>query len=232
MAGNLASDWPASPLPALSAWGKQRRRIFTTGRSALRYVYARVRHTVCALSPHATLPALGHLEIQRLKHFTANAALRKVMEESHPWDEGEISRRQQLGDACYLVFMGDRCVHYSWMTQQYRKITEIGFDATLKDNDVWIYDCYTTPEYRGQSIYPQVLTRILEDARDRDSELVWIDVEASNDSSIRGMLKAGFLAVAHLEKRTLFSRFVLSRKKKLMSLSLGELFEEMPSRFQ
>jgi len=160
-----------------------------------------------------------------------DCALRSAVQESQAWDELEMKRRQELGDVCYLVFVGERCVHYSWITQRQRNITEIGFEATLKDKNYWIYDCYTTPTYRGHSIYPHVLTRILEDVQNKEGERVWIDVRDSNYSSVKGIAKAGFIDVALLEKKILFSSIVLLRHKSILNPPLGKLLDQMPCHF-
>jgi GNAT superfamily N-acetyltransferase len=194
--------------------------------SALAYEHVVVNVLIFGQDHVSPLPE--GLTTAKPTHFSSDRALRLAMQEAHSWDELEIRRREHLGDLCYMVLDGDRCVHYSWATRQMRYISEVGYQAYLQESDEWIYDCYTSPLYRGRSIYPHILSHIVEEARRAHRDHVWIDVKASNQSSLHGIGKAGFTPVASLERKTLFSSVIIERRKTVLDTPWTDSFNRMP----
>jgi hypothetical protein len=65
-----------------------------------------------------------------------------------------------------------------------------------------IGDCYTNPDYRGNSIYPFVISYISnETLLENKIKEVFIIVNNNNRSSIRGVEKAGFEKVAKIKAK-------------------------------
>ena len=169
----------------------------------------------------------NNLLIVKTEQFTVDGALQTTLRESGHWNAIELKRRQTLGDVCYLVMDGSRCVHYSWVTQRHRYNTEIGFEAASDQNNPWIYNSYTSVTHRGRLIFPQVLGRIAQEAKKGDARLVWIDVQDNNRSSVSGVTEAGFVEVAVFKKRVLFSFMVFDRRKIIVNARLGKEFERL-----
>lgn len=66
------------------------------------------------------------------------------------------------------------------------------------DKSHYIFFCHTFSEYRGNNIYPYVLTQIYEDVR-KNSGLAFISTGVNNISSQRGIEKAGFRRLCTLK---------------------------------
>lgn len=81
----------------------------------------------------------------------------------------------------------------------------------LKGNEAEIKYCYTLREFRGRSIYPQVLRTIQGYLKGKNCKRVFISVKSDNLPSIRGIRKANFTYCAkmHLIK---FMGIQLTRK--------------------
>jgi L-amino acid N-acyltransferase YncA len=158
-------------------------------------------------------------------------ALRTLMQAGHAWRDEEMKRRERLGDRCFVVMDSHRCVHYSWMTLEKRECVDIGYEIKLNEKDAWVYDCYTSPTHRGRSLFPKVLRSMLEEFGRRGGKRIWVDIFASNRSSLQAAAKAGFVEIARLEKEVLFSSFVLHQKKTILNEQRGEFLEALPSRW-
>ena len=68
----------------------------------------------------------------------------------------------------------------------------------------------TTSWARGRHIYPCVLNRVLIAHRDQAYKLAWIYTTSDNDSSRRGILRAGFEPDRTVD-RLMFGKYALSR---------------------
>jgi hypothetical protein len=159
--------------------------------------------------------------------FSSDLALRSTMEEAQNWDEREMRRRWMLGDSCYRVFDGPKCVHYTWLSRRRLYISEIGYRAELDEMNYWIYDSYTSPTHRGRSIFPRVLLRISEEALAKRGGIVWAGIQDTNASSIRGLSKAGFSEAFVLEKKTAFSSMKVRRSRMVCNVRLTERFDKL-----
>ena len=67
----------------------------------------------------------------------------------------------------------------------------------LGEKDCEIGPCYTNKEFRGKGIYPKVLRCILSDY---EADTFYMMVSDSNNSSIRGIEKAGFEHCGEISK--------------------------------
>ena len=76
-------------------------------------------------------------------------------------------------------------IHYSHLLP---KIIKFPF---MNKNDLEIGPCWTKEEYRGQGIYPYVLSYIIREYRQRNKR-VFMMTDESNIASQSGILKAGF----------------------------------------
>ena len=76
----------------------------------------------------------------------------------------------------------------------------------LKKADYEIGPCHTYSEYRGKGIYPMVLRYITSHVGEQDSTFYMI-VDSTNISSIRGVLKAGFVQCGTVRKSRIFKRY-------------------------
>ena len=100
--------------------------------------------------------------------------------------------------AIYYVKDGDKIIHTSFVTGK-----SIKFDF-MNEADLHIGPCITDVNYRGLGIYPKVLNTIIKDYYSTQKAL-YIIIEDSNISSIKGACKAGFSKIGKINKyRKLF----------------------------
>ncbi len=84
----------------------------------------------------------------------------------------------------YVVRRGQVVVHRSLVVRGRSKF------QFLQDSDIEIGPCWTHPEYRGQGIYPSVLTHIMQTELSEGN--AYMIVRDSNRESLRGIAKVGF----------------------------------------
>ncbi|NQT71765.1 MAG: hypothetical protein HQ553_03220 [Chloroflexi bacterium] len=95
------------------------------------------------------------------------------------------------GDQGYFAYLEGQCVHRSWVRKgpSIIKLHPV-LNTKLDQGEVFIHYCETAPMARGRNIFPFVLLRIVKDFPDQNRVL--ISVNSKNNSSIRGIVKAGF----------------------------------------
>ncbi len=81
----------------------------------------------------------------------------------------------------------------------------------LKKGDYIIGPCFTQPEFRGQGIYPKVLSKILAQMGNEQT-VFYMSVDENNTPSVRGIEKAGFKRCGSVEKSRILKRYRLSDK--------------------
>jgi hypothetical protein len=95
-----------------------------------------------------------------------------------------------LGYIGYYAYVGDACVHRSWLVPGPSKVLLHKFyGIVLTSNDVFVQFCETALAARGKNIFTDVLIQI---GQDFALKRVLISVEAHNTSSQKSMAKAGF----------------------------------------
>lgn len=95
-------------------------------------------------------------------------------------------------------------VHQSMMVGRNPKF------SFLRENEYEIGPCMTTEEYRGLGIYPYVLGICVRALPDGERGEHYMFVSPDHLSSIRGVEKAGFRVIGHVERR----RFGIWKKVK------------------
>ena len=108
----------------------------------------------------------------------------------------EILRRFAAGKWCYIGRVDGRLATYGWVTFDQEEIGELGLSIRLQPGEAYIWDCGTPPVYRGQRLYPALLSYILAELRRLGLRRVWIGADADNVASQRGMELAGFRPIA------------------------------------
>jgi GNAT superfamily N-acetyltransferase len=132
-------------------------------------------------------------------------------------DPAEFSYRlatvRQIWDPCRdlhpdrkecWVLLGERgyAAGYGFVYWGRAGLPEIGMDFPLGPQEIYIADCYLTPEYRGQRLYAPLLEQICAQARRRGARRAWIAADAANRPSVRGIETAGFV----LEREAVWKR--------------------------
>ena len=98
--------------------------------------------------------------------------------------------RIENGEVLVCLFLDKTLAGYGWGGYQsslYFSYVASGID--LNKEIFYIYDCFTYPKFRGKGVYPLVLAKLCE-VSDRSD--VYVACQSVNESSIKGILKAGF----------------------------------------
>lgn len=132
------------------------------------------------------LPALPGLEIAASNADTLAAAFPVL-------DLEEQRNRQLAGHRSYLARVRGEPVAFGWSAHRTAEIGELGVTLQLSDDERYLWDFVTLPDWRGQGIYARMLQTIV--AIESDAERFWIGHDLGNRASARGILKAGFQPV-------------------------------------
>jgi GNAT superfamily N-acetyltransferase len=92
---------------------------------------------------------------------------------------------------------GNKIIHYSYIIPK-----NFRFQFMIHENDLEIGPSFTDESYRGQGIYPYVLTYIIEKFSDNGRRFYML-VGEKNFSSREGIIKAGFIEAGEVYKNIL-----------------------------
>jgi ribosomal protein S18 acetylase RimI-like enzyme len=111
---------------------------------------------------------------------------------SHLSERNLFQERLKRGEQFWTAQHEERIVSYCWATRDPVEIGEVRCMVSPRDDEVYLYDAFTFPEYRGHNLYPALLQRILEHSGQQGLRRALIFVLSDNMASIRGVQKAGF----------------------------------------
>jgi ribosomal protein S18 acetylase RimI-like enzyme len=121
--------------------------------------------------------------------------LTRVMELDRP---AVILQRFAAGRHCYVARAAGQLATYGWVTFDEELIGELGLSIRLKAGEAYIWDCATLPAYRGQRLYPALLSHMLKGLQAEGVQRVWIGTDTDNRPSQKGVALAGFQAIADI----------------------------------
>ena len=113
-------------------------------------------------------------------------------------DETIVLQRFDAGRHCYVGRIEGRLVTYGWVTFDEEHIGELGLSIRLKVGEAYIWNCATLPAYRGQRLYPALLTHIVRELHHQGLRRIWIGTDADNLPSQSGIILAGFQPVGDI----------------------------------
>jgi len=118
--------------------------------------------------------------------------LAQVMELADP---AVILQRFAAGRHCYAARVAGQLVTYGWVTFDEEGIGELGLSIRLKAGEAYIWNCATVPAYRGQRLYPALLTHMVHALYAEGVNRIWIGADTDNPASQIGIAAAGFRPV-------------------------------------
>lgn len=146
-------------------------------------------HTWWRGDPLPVLPPLPHLTM-------APTDDRDLLHDLTGLDEGELRERLERGHRPWLARIGDEPVAYGWVATQEAAIDQFGLTLLFLPGDRYLWDFVTLPAWRGRGIYPRLLQSIV--LHDGEGEQLWVGHDLDNVASLRGIARAGFVAVGTL----------------------------------
>ena len=112
-----------------------------------------------------------------------------------------FSARLSSSTRCYLVRLGGRVVHATWVTTSASWLRELRRDFRGPEGDAYVYESFTRADARGMGVYPFALTEICKALDAEGIQRVWVGVEHSNAPSLRAVSKAGFSPAFEVDYR-------------------------------
>ncbi len=128
----------------------------------------------------------------------------------HITDRRLFQARLARGEQFWTAQCDDKIIAYCWATDEPVEIGEVRRVISPRSSEIYLYDAFTFPEYRGQNLYPALLHHILVHSRQQGLPRALIFVLDDNVASIRGVQKAGFCEFQRVTYYNLlgFSRYV------------------------
>jgi CelD/BcsL family acetyltransferase involved in cellulose biosynthesis len=237
---NVGRHWLAASVGRFPGMDKQLRR----GRESFRSLQSRIGETgVVATATHALTSAkrcfisedeLVFFEAPRMESENASATLRPLGWEeiasaalNNADDEPTLEYfvrcaqrlRQGRATGYFLPGRGTQPSHFLWV-DLYDGFYLSEFNSRLESNDpnaAMIFDCWTPAAQRGRGNYATAI-RLAAAYLQRQQRQVWIFSAAKNESSVRGILRAGFVY-----------RFSLVRSRRLWHTALSRRVDHLSS---
>ena len=110
-------------------------------------------------------------------------------------DPAVVQRRFAAGVRCFAALIEGRVAAYGWVSQGSAWVGEMERTFRLVPGEVYIWDCVTLPDYRGQRLYTALLSFMLAALRAEGVRRAWIGASLDNQSSGSGIANAGFRPV-------------------------------------
>ena len=110
----------------------------------------------------------------------------------------EFKQRFEMGRQCYGAWVEGQPAAFGWVSVEDEEIGELNLRIKLLPGEVYIWDCATALQFRGNGLYGALLTYILNELRAQQICRAWIGADLGNVASQKGIARAGFHHVADL----------------------------------
>lgn len=124
------------------------------------------------------------------------------------FDKSVRKQRTQRQDTVLIAFHEAQPVGYLFATTKNCWIGEIENWLIVKPREVYLYDAFTHPAFRGKRIYATLVNRAANFFKQRGYSYALIFASAHNTSSIRGIEYCGFAEYGSVRSINLFGRNV------------------------
>jgi hypothetical protein len=101
----------------------------------------------------------------------------------------ELNGRMADGHRPWLASVAGAPAGWGWLATRHAFIGGLDVSLELPDENRYLWDFATLPEWRGQRIYPALIQAMLR--TDADATRFWIGHDLANQASRRGILRAG-----------------------------------------
>lgn len=106
-----------------------------------------------------------------------------------------IQQRLQGQRRCFCLKIEGQIVTYGWVTRGVECVGELERTFHLHDNEAYIWDCRTDPNWRGKRLYSALLSHLIYRLNDEGIPRIWIGASRQNRPSVQGFVNAGFQPV-------------------------------------
>jgi GNAT superfamily N-acetyltransferase len=130
-----------------------------------------------------------------------------------------VSERIANGDTIFVAYQGTQPVGYIFASKRECWVGEIHDTLEVDPQEVYLYDAFTMPAFRGKRIFPYIMTEVIRYYRESKNDYALIFVLSSNKSSIRGIERAGFFCYQVVNYYDIFGQRVWNYKKGIQGVS-------------
>lgn len=103
-----------------------------------------------------------------------------------------ILNRLKRGEKCYAAYVGGEIASYCWIAFGEVMVGEIQRLIRVRSDEVYLYDAYTLPKWRGYGLFSAVLAEILRNLKCHGYRRALIFALGDNIPSRKAISKAGF----------------------------------------
>jgi len=114
------------------------------------------------------------------------------------------AERYAKGDMIVAAYLEKKIVAYLFAATTDTWVGEVEDMLRVKSNEVYFYDAFTLPPYRGKGLYPYLLCVAASYFQRQSFSCALIFSAAGNQSSIKGIQKSGFRYYGSVYYRNLF----------------------------
>jgi len=110
----------------------------------------------------------------------------------------EFLQRFETGRRCYGAWVEGQLAAFGWVSYEDEHIGELNLRIKLLPGEVYVWDCATAPNFRGNGLYSALLAYMLGELRDQKICRAWIGADLDNLPSQKGIARAGFHHIGDL----------------------------------
>jgi GNAT superfamily N-acetyltransferase len=114
---------------------------------------------------------------------------------------GVIEERLANGRRCFGLWAEGRIACYGWVTHGAESVGELERRFNLEDDEAYIWDCGTLPDWQEQRCYSALLSHLIYRLHEEGVRRIWIGAGRPNKPSIQGFANAGFRPVMECDYR-------------------------------
>lgn len=103
-----------------------------------------------------------------------------------------LKRRLRRGDTVFSAYAQAQPVGYIFAARESAWVGEIDTRLRIQSGDIYFYDAFTYPAYRGMRVYPWLMTCAARYYREQGYNTALIFTTSKNRSSARAIRHAGF----------------------------------------
>jgi RimJ/RimL family protein N-acetyltransferase len=107
-------------------------------------------------------------------------------------DDDEVIARMNEGHLCFVVRHEGRIIHTCWVSERYAFTTYLRLPIPMFPGDVYSYDSFTHPDYRGNNISPARAVYMFKFMHQAGFKRIVSAVMPDNYRSLRSLMKTGF----------------------------------------
>lgn len=179
-------------------WLELLRRIYI---AATRWGFERKSMLIMKMPTEETSEIDPSIELKELTLSDLDQML-KVMYLSR----ADLYERFDCGERCFAVMDDGKIASYFWAQFDVRHLGELFLNFNLKPNQVWFCNAITVKSARGRGYYPNIIRYMAKTLKAEGFDEIFIDAEQRNQSSIRGIKKAGGIPVVKVKMKKMLSR--------------------------